>query len=214
MSALHAYNDLVHELAQLDADTAAAAERDRRRLARRRQALESLRTDLDEEVASLAEGCAALRRPVPDLAPAPDAAAGIGDVDAAVREARVRLREAGDARLASMRAAQRPTFLPRAHHVLRELIVYGGVMAVCFLGQVIWLRVTGGGASSWWVAFLPPVMAALVGYVLAGSANKPRMPMYDRAGRPIKPVVPHNPRLGVTLAVVTMALFAYVAFFA
>src|SRR5699024_11133444 len=158
-----AYNDLVHELAQLDADTAAAAERDRRRLARRRQALESLRTDLDEEVASLAEGCAALRRPVPDLAPAPDAAAGIGDVDAAVREARVRLREAGDARLASMRAAQRPTFLPRAHHVLRELIVYGGVMAVCFLGQVIWLRVTGGGASSWWFAFLPPVMAALVG---------------------------------------------------
>ncbi len=214
MSALHAYNDLVHELAQLDADTAAAAERDRRRFARRRQALESLRADLEEEVASLAEGCAALRRPVPDLAPVPDPAAGTGDVDAVVRDARVRLREAGDARLASMRAAQRPTFLPRAHHVLRELIVYGGVMVVCFLGQLIWLRATGGGESSWWVAFLPPVMAALVGYVLVGSANKPRMPMYDRAGRPIKPVVPHNPRLGVTLAVVTMALFAYVAFFA
>ncbi len=213
MNALHAYNDLVHELAKLDADTAAGAERGRKRLARRRQALEALRTDLDEEVASLAEGCAALRRPVPDLAPSPAPDEG-ADVETVLRDARVRLREAGDARLATMRAAQRPTFLPRAHHVVRELIIYGGVMAACLLAQVVWLRATGGGDSSWWVAFLPPVLAALVGYLLVGSANRPRVPMVDRAGKPIKPVVPRNPRLGVTLAVVTMALFAYVAFFA
>ncbi|WP_026929408.1 hypothetical protein [Glycomyces tenuis] len=218
MNALNDYNELVHELAKLDADTAAGAERTGKRLARRRQALEALRTELDEEVASLAEGCAALRRPVPDLAPAPPAAQGgdgaDGEVETVLRDARVRLREAGDARLATMRAAQRPTLLPRAHHVVRELLVYGAAMAVCFSGQLIWLRATGGGDSSWWVAFLPPVLAALVGYVLVGAANKPRVPMYDRAGKPIKAVVPHNPRLGVTLAVVTMALFAYVAFFA
>ncbi len=167
-------------------------------------------------MAALAEGCAALRRPVPDLAPTPDPEAGGGDAETIVRDARVRLREAGDARLATMRAAQRPTFLPRAHHVVRELLIYGGAMAVCFAVQLIWLRATGGGESTWsmTMTFIPPVLATLVGYVLVGSANKPRVPMYDRAGRPIKPVVPHNPRLGVTLAVVTMALFAYVAFFA
>lgn len=213
MDALHAYNDLVHELAKLDADTTADAERGRKRLARRRQSLEALRTDLDEEVASLAEGCAALRRPVPDLAPSPAPEAG-GDVETVLRDARVRLREAGDARLTTMRAAQRPTFLPRAHHVVRELLIYGASMAACLAGQLIWLGATGGGDSSWWVTFLPPVLAALVGYLLVGAANKPRVPMVDRAGKPIKPVVPRNPRLGVTLAVVTMALFAYVAFFA
>jgi hypothetical protein len=52
-----------------------------------------------------------------------------------------------------------------------------------------------------------------VGYVLVGAANKPRLPILDRSGKPIKAVVPHNPRLGVTLAVCTMALFAYFAFF-
>lgn len=217
-NAMNDYNELVHELARLDADTAAGAERAGKRLARRRQALESLRTDLDEEAAALAEGCAALRRPVPDLAPAAVSAEGVGgaggEVETILRDARVRLREAGDSRLATMRAAQRPTFLPGAHHVVRELLVYGASMAVCFAGQLIWLRATGGGSASWWVMFLPPVLAALVGYVLVGAANKPRVPMYDRAGKPIKPVVPHNPRLGVTLAVVTMALFAYVAFFA
>lgn len=214
MSALNAYDELVHELARLDADTTAGAERAQRRLAQRRRSLESLRTALDEEVAALAEGCAALRRPVPDLAPTLEPEAGSGDADAILRDARVRLREAGDARLATMRAAQRPTFLPRAHHVVRELLIYGGALAVCFAVQTIWLRATGGGDSTWWMTFIPPVLATLVGYVLVGSANKPRVPMYDRAGKPIKPVVPHNPRLGVTLAVVTMALFAYVAFFA
>jgi len=215
VSSLNAYDDLVHELARLDADTTAGLERARRRLTERRRSLESLRTALDEEVAALAEGCAALRRPVPDLAPAPDPEeAGGGDLDVLLRDARVRLREAGDARLATMRAAQRPTFLPRAHHVVRELLVYGGAMVACFAVQLLWLRATGGGESTWWMTFIPPVLATLVGYVLVGSVNKPRVPMYDRAGRPIKPVVPHNPRLGVTLAVVTMALFAYVAFFA
>ncbi|MCH7232458.1 hypothetical protein L0U85_16590 [Glycomyces sp. L485] len=211
MSELSVYNDLVHELARLDADTAASAEQTQRRLARRREALEGLRTALDEEVASLAEGCAALRRPVPDLAPAENDGE---DVEAVLRDARVRLREAADFRLATMRAAQRPTFLPGAHHIARELIVYGGAMVACLLGQLLWLNANGGVGSSWWVVFIPPVGAALVGYVLVGAANKPRMPMFDRGGKPIKPVVPHNPRLGVTLAVVTMAIFAYLAFFA
>src|SRR5690606_2685103 len=157
VSSLNAYDDLVHELARLDADTTAGLERARRRLTERRRSLESLRTALDEEVAALAEGCAALRRPVPDLAPAPDPEeAGGGDVDVLLRDARVRLREAGDARLATMRAAQRPTFLPRAHHVVRELLVYGGAMVACFAVQLLWLRATGGGESTWWMTFIPP----------------------------------------------------------
>ncbi|GAB3221604.1 hypothetical protein GCM10027447_07440 [Glycomyces halotolerans] len=211
MSGLSAYNDLVHRLERLDADTSASSERAVQRLERGRRSLEELRSALDEEVASLAEGCAALRRQVPDLAPEPVEG---DDFATVVKDARVRLREAADARRDAMRSAQRPTFLPRVHHIVRELIIYGGAMAVCLAGQLIWLNATGGGDSIWWVAFIAPVLATLVGYVLVGVANKPRMPMVDRAGRAIKPVVPHNPRLGVTLAVVTMALFAYLAFIA
>ncbi|WP_199036976.1 hypothetical protein [Glycomyces salinus] len=211
MSELSAYNELVHELARLDADTSASAERATKRLAQRREAIEGLRGSLDEEVASLAEGCSALRTTVPDLAPAPVEG---DDFEVLIRDARVRLREAADSRIATMRSAQRPTFLPKAHHVVREFLIYGGCLALCLLGQVLWLNASGGGDALWWVLFLPPVMAVLVGYLLVGAANKPRMPMYDRSGKPIKPVVPHNPRLGVVLAVVTMALFAYLAFFA
>ena len=211
MSELSAYDELVHELARLDADTSASAERAANRLARRRQVVEELRSSLDEEVASLAEGCSALRAAVPDLAPVPVEGE---DFDSIVRDARVKLREAADSRNAAMRAAQRPTFLPKVHHVVREFLIYGLCLALCLLGQVLWLGASGGGEALWWVLFMPPVLTVLVGYILVGAANKPRMPMYDRSGRPIKTVVHRNPRLGVGLAVVTMALFAYLAFFA
>jgi hypothetical protein len=212
VSGFDTYKELVHELTRLDADAAAGAERAQREMAQRRESLDALRAELDEEVASLAEGCAALRSAVPDLAPEP--AAEEGDFEATVRDGRLGLRDAVDARTAAMRSGQRPTFMPGVHHVLRELVIYGSCMAVCLGGQLAWLAASGGGESLWWVTFLPPVLATLVGYVLVGAANKPRLPMLDRSGKPIKPVVPHNPRLGVTLAVATMALFAYFAFWA
>ncbi|THV24280.1 hypothetical protein [Glycomyces paridis] len=208
---LSAYEDLVHELARLDADAAASGAQASRRLARRREALSSVRSDLDEQTGALAELSASLRHTAPDFTPEP---AEGEDVDEVLARARESLREAESARVATVRAAQRPTMLPKAHHVVRELLLYGGSMIACLAVQFAYLAAAGGIGGSWWIVFLPPVGATLVGYLLVGAANRPRLPLLDREGRPVKAVVPHNPRLGVTLAVCTMALFAYFAFFA
>lgn len=208
---LNAYEDLVHELARLDADSAASNAQATKRLTRRREALAAVRSDLDEQTGGLAELCATLRHTAPDFTPVEWEGE---DADEVLAEAREALREAESARIATVRAAQRPTMLPKVHHVLRELLLYGACMIACLGGQLLYLAVSGGGESTWWVVFLPPVLAALVGYMLVGAANKPRLPLLDRNGKPVKTVVPHNPRLGVTLAVCTMALFAYFAFFA
>jgi hypothetical protein len=236
---LSAYDDLVHELARLDADTAASTARAAKRLERRRSALREVEADLYDKTAKLAELSSRLRHTAPDVTPRFDEDAEIegavgveiegeddteaaappesadGEVDRELTRAQRCLREADAALAKTVRTAQRPTLLPGAHHVLRELLVYGACMIACLAGQLLYLAASGGGGeSAWWVTFLPPVLAALVGYVLVGAANKPRLPMLDRSGKPLKPVVPHNPRLGVTLAVCTMALFAYFAFFA
>jgi hypothetical protein len=209
---LSAYEDLVHELTRLDEDTTASTAQATRQLERRRETLRGAVSELENQTMELAELCARLRASTPDLTP--EEVEG-GDVDAVLSRANVALREAGDARTATVRAAQRPTLMPKAHHVLRELLVYGACMIACLVGQFIYLAASGGGGeSAIAVTFLTPVLATLVGYVLVGAANKPRLPLLDRNGKPIKPVVPHNPRLGVTLAVCTMALFAYFAFFA
>lgn len=208
---LSAYEDLVHELTRLDADTRASTAQATRQLERRREALRTVQNDLEDQTMALAELCARLRHSTPDLAP--EEVEG-DDADAVLARAGTALRESEAARTATVRAAQRPTLLPKAHHVLRELLIYGACMIACFGVQMLYLAVSGGGESTWWVTFLPPVMAALVGFVLVGAANRPRLPLLDRGGKPIKSVVPHNPRLGVTLAVCTMALFVYFAFFA
>ncbi|MDN3240041.1 hypothetical protein [Glycomyces tritici] len=219
---LSAYEDLVHELTRLDADTNASTAQATRQLERRRESLREVRSELDDQMMGLAELCARLRHTAPDLTPALTAESADGvpgeaedNPDRVLERAKTALREAELARTATVRAAQRPTLLPKAHHVLRELLVYGSCMIACLAVQFGYFAATGGkGESTFWVAFLLPVMATIVGYVLVGMANRPRLPLLDRSGKPIKAVVPHNPRLGVTLAVCTMALFAYFAFFA
>jgi hypothetical protein len=219
---LSAYEDLVHELTRLDADTNASTAQATRQLERRREALREVRSELDDQMMALAELCARLRHTTPDLTPQqvdPGAAElppgqDADNADKVLERAKTALRESELARTATLRAGQRPTLLPKAHHVLRELLVYGSSMVACLAVQFVYFAASGGdGESLWWVTFLLPVMALIVGYVLVGMANRPRLPLLDRSGKPIKAVVPHNPRLGVTLAVCTMALFAYFAFF-
>jgi hypothetical protein len=216
---LSAYEDLVHELTRLDADTNASTAQATRQLERRREALREVRSELDDQMMGLAELCARLRHTTPDLTPtqAEDTAAALParqvNPDAVLERAKTALREAELARTATTRAAQRPTLLPKAHHVLRELLVYGSCMVACVVVQLVYFAIVGtGGDAKVSVTFMLPVIATIIGYVLVGMANKPRLPLLDRSGRPIKPVVPHNPRLGVTLAVCTIVgvlLFAW-----
>ena len=215
---LSAYEDLVHELTRLDEDTNASTAQATRRLERRRESLREVRSELDDQMMGLAELCARLRHTTPDLTPvpAPEEAspAPQANPDAVLERAKTALREAELARTATTRSAQRPTLLPKAHHVLRELLVYGSCMVACLAVQLVYFAVTGGDDDSkWWVTFLLPVMATIIGYVLVGMANRPRLPLLDRSGKPIKAVVPHNPRLGVTLAVGTIAVVLLFAWF-
>ncbi|MDA1361179.1 hypothetical protein O1R50_16225 [Glycomyces luteolus] len=219
---LSAYEDLVHELARLDADTTASTAQATRQLERRREALREVRSELDDQTMALAELCARLRHSTPDLTPqqveatAPDLQPGqdADNADRVLERAKTALRESELARTATTRAAQRPTLLPKAHHILRELLVYGSCMVACLAVQLVYFAVTGGNDDSkWWVTFLLPVIATIIGYVLVGMANRPRLPLLDRSGKPIKAVVPHNPRLGVTLAVGTIAVVLLFAWF-
>jgi len=215
---LSAYEDLVHELTRLDEDTNASTAQATRRLERRRESLREVRSELDDQMMGLAELCARLRHTTPDLTPVPAAeeasTAPQANPDAVLERAKTALREAELARTATTRSAQRPTLLPKAHHVLRELLVYGSCMVACLAVQLVYFAVTGGDDDSkWWVTFLLPVMATIIGYVLVGMANRPRLPLLDRSGKPIKAVVPHNPRLGVTLAVGTIAVVLLFAWF-
>jgi hypothetical protein len=216
---LSAYEDLVHELTRLDADTNASTAQATRQLERRRESLREVRSELDDQMMGLAELCARLRHTTPDLTPAQveGTAAALParqvNADAVLERAKTALREAELARTATTRAAQRPTLLPKAHHVLRELLVYGSCMVACVVVQLVYFAIVGtGGDAKVSVTFMLPVIATIIGYVLVGMANRPRLPLLDRSGRPIKPVVPHNPRLGVTLAVCTIVgvlLFAW-----
>jgi hypothetical protein len=217
---LSAYEDLVHELTRLDADTTASTAQATRQLERRRESLREVRSELDDQMMGLAELCARLRHTTPDLTPTQVADTGDAlperqvNPDAVLERAKTALREAELARTATTRSAQRPTLLPKAHHVLRELVVYGSCMVACLAVQLVYFAVTGGDDDSkWWVTFLLPVIATIIGYVLVGMANRPRLPLLDRAGKPIKAVVPHNPRLGVTLAVCTIAVVLLFAWF-
>ena len=145
-----------------------------------------MRSELDDKMMAVAELCARLRHTAPDLTPSQvDDSAGEltprqDNPDAVLERAKTALREAELATTATTRAAQRPTLLPKAHHVLRELLVYGSCMIACLLVQFVYFAVTGGDSDSkWWVTFLLPVMATIVGYVLVGTANRPRLPLLE-----------------------------------
>lgn len=211
---LNRYDDLLHQLSKLRRDSATASNRSGVETKRQREQLSSLRKSIDEEVTAIGEGCQSLRCSTPDVNPSDsDAHPEAEGIDGALSEGRATLRQAADLRRDTMRAAQRPSFLPKTHHVVREVLIYGAVMVACYLVQLVWWNSSDGDRSIlWWLIALPPVFAAAIGYLLVGFANKPRVPLYDRQGKPIKSVVPHNPRLGVSLAVVTIAAFAYTVF--
>ncbi|QSB04596.1 hypothetical protein [Natronoglycomyces albus] len=211
---LNRYDDLLHQLSKERRDSASATTKSGAETTRQRTQLQSLRAAIGEEIEEVAQGCGVLRCSAPNFNPsADDARPQVDSIDMALSEGRAALRMAADHRMATMRAAQRPTFLPKAHHVVREILVYGTTMVACFVLQVMWWNSADGDtAALWWLIFLPPVFAAAVGYLLVGFANKPRTPLFDRHGKPIKTVVPHNPRLGVVLALVTMGLFAFTVF--
>ncbi|HEY1176784.1 MAG TPA: hypothetical protein VGF17_11545 [Phytomonospora sp.] len=201
------YAQLLHKLSRVrsvDAEEVADATE---RLRRDKAKVTALRTALETEADELAGAAGLLSAPVLDLRAPVDPLAGQTTLDAELRAGHAALATAESARKAAVQAGKLPTLLPKAHHLVRNALVYGGVLAVVFVLQVAVGLSLDGGELSLWLAFLPPVAGVLAGYIVIGAVARPRVPTVDKHGKVIEFRVYKSPRLGVALAVVDIAAF-------
>lgn len=201
------YAQLLHQLSRVrsvDAEEVAdAAERLRRDKAK----VGALRTALETEADELAGAAGLLSAPVLDLRAPVDPLAGQSALDAELRAGHASLAAAESARKAAVQAGKLPSLLPKAHHLVRNTLVYGGILVVVFLLQVVVSLGLDGDDLSLWLAFLPPVAGILAGYITIGAVARPRVPTVDKHGKVIEFRVYKSPRLGVALAVADIVLF-------
>jgi len=202
------YDQLLYQLERLRAGDAQTSSSAREQFAATAAAVRAVEDRAQPCETEITDTAALLRAGVPDLrAPVDQAETPPTDIDAELAAASAALRSAENHRLAAIRAGQLPPLLPRAHALLRNLIVYGLSMVVAVVVQVIMHRMVAAGQVSdnlsTWVVVMPPVLFLVVGYVCTGIVGTPRIPMTDRRGEPIPFNVYRSPRLGATLAVLT-----------
>ncbi|WP_025272135.1 hypothetical protein [Haloglycomyces albus] len=204
------YADALHRLREDVERGAQERKADRDASTRRKREVDSLRDGIAREQDALVEACSQLRLQVPQEAVEPPE----GDTEQLVHDGREAVREAGRLRLEAMRAAKLPSFLPRAHHVIREIVVYGIAMLGSLLFQLLALSQAGKDSESvWWIIALPPVAAAMVAWAVMNVVNRPRLAPRDGRGRPLQRQVTRNPRLGGAMALVTIAFMVYIVYF-
>lgn len=179
------------------ADAHAALDRDRRTVA-------TLRNALEDEAGEIRDHAHLLSTTVPDLrAPAGPPA---GPLEEELRAGHEALARATAARQEAVAAARQPSFLPRAHHLARNIVVYLAALAAVLVVQLGLHAVTEADAALW-IACLPPVAGILAGYIAVGAVSKPRVPTRDKHGKVIEFKIYRSPRLGVALAVVEIVAF-------
>lgn len=212
--AANRYQQLLHELGQLRTAGTDRNVKARRALEEKTQQVSAMRRDIDREREALIDTAQQLRAAAPDLRASPNSAAS-STIDDDLRSARNALTRATNARSATLRAGQSPPLLPGGHHFVRNLIVYGIAMAICFAVQLLlaWLTTTKVLPSDLelWTAFIPPVLFLIAGWIATGFAGTPRIPVTDAQGKAIDFTVYKSPRLGAVLAVLTITGFLIVA---
>ncbi|MEV0649859.1 hypothetical protein AB0I28_31850 [Phytomonospora sp. NPDC050363] len=204
---MNEYAQLLHKLSRVrsvDAEEVADAAA---RLRRDKGKVNALRTALETEADDLAEATSLLSAPVLDLRAPVDPLAGPADLDTELRAGHAALGTAQSARKAAVQAGRLPSLMPKTHHLLRNGVVYGGILAGVFLLQVVVSLSLDAGELSMWLAFLPPVAGVLAGYITIGAVARPRVPTVDKHGKVIEFRVYKSPRLGVALAVVDIVAF-------
>jgi hypothetical protein len=201
------YAQLLHQLARVrsvDAEEVADATT---RLQRDKAKVTALRTAMETEADDLAEVTQMLSVPVLDLRAPNDPHAEQSTVDRELAAGHASLGTATTARKAALQAGKLPTLLPKAHHLMRNVTVYGGILAGVFLVQLALFYGLHSKDLTMWLACLPPIAGLLAGYVTIGVVAKPRVPTVDKHGKVIAFKVYKSPRLGVTMVVVEIVVF-------
>jgi hypothetical protein len=203
------YAQLLHRLTQSRTGDADAHAQASSRLAKETERVQALHDAAELERSRIIEAAGRLAAGVPDLLPSGQTQRPPEDLDRELAAAQQALAQAASARQQALRAGQLPTLLPRGHHFVRNLIVYGVAMLACLLTQFVLAFVVPPDASLW-LAFIVPVLFLLAGYIATGIAGTPRIPMCDERGNPVEFRVYKSPRLGVALTVATIAVHLFV----
>lgn len=205
------YPQLLHELARLRSGDAEAHTRARQALDTNSDKVSALRAEAEATRDLLIECTGLLNAAVPDLRAPVDHTSQPGSIEEELAAARRSLTRAESLRQATIRAGQLPPLLPRGHHLIRNLIVYSAAMAACLLAQLILTGLAAAkiipGTLGLWIAFIPPVIFLIAGWVATGFAGTPRIPMVDNKGNQLDFTVYKSPRLGAFLAVATIVVF-------
>ncbi|MGH8794839.1 MAG: hypothetical protein ACRDXX_19630 [Stackebrandtia sp.] len=215
MSDDNGYAQLLHELDRLRSGDVQANADARRRVEADSEKVAALRSEVDSARGKLVETAGRLEAPAPDLLPEQPALDDQGtpppegDLDAEVAAAYGALGTSDTRRDRALRAAQLPPLLPRSHAFVRNFLVYGTAMAACLVAQTL-MTLSPVDVPGLWLAFMPPVVFLIAGYVATGVAGSPRLPMLDDRGRVIEFAVKKSPRLGAALAVITILVFLFV----
>lgn len=201
------YDELLHRLARVrDVDAEEVADATAR-LQRDKTKVTALRNALDGESHDIAEVAQMLSAPVLDLRAPADPHAPDSTLDRELAAGHARLTEAANARKAALAAGKLPGLLPKAHHLIRNTCVYGGILAGVFLVQLALFYGLHDERLTMWIACVPPLLGVLAGYVTIGVTAKPRVATVDKHGKPIPFKVYKSPRLGVALAVLAIVAF-------
>lgn len=206
------YDQLLYELERLRAGDLENSDTAQRSLERARAAVAEVADQAAPLRTELSQTASLLRAAVPDLrAPVDPGQAAPVELADELAAAKAALKQAEAHRTAAIRAAQLPPLLPRAHPLLRNLLVYGAAMVPAFISQSVLTRLSEDGSlpdgMTTWFIVMPPVVCLIIGYVATTAAGTPRIPMTDRHGQPIPFTVYKSPRLGATLAVSTILVF-------
>lgn len=210
MTQPNGYHDVLHQLDQLrhneDHDRATSKQAVDSNTTRVRQ----LRQRAEKHRMELIELSQKLNAAVPDLRPDPDVTAS-DTIDDALKRSRKSLDDVNRGTQSTLRAAALPPLLPRSHHMVRNFLVYGVAMVACFGVQVLLLQLTRAGvlptSMELWIAFILPVLFLILGWIGTGFAGTPKLGVVDDKGKAVEFTVRKSPRLGVVLAIATMAGF-------
>lgn len=170
-----------------------------------------LRESLEHSRSRIIDAANRLKTTVPDLRPDggdPATTRPPGDLSFELAGGGSKAQAAEKHVLRSIREAQQAPLLPGAPAIVRNFIVYGAAMIACYLTQSI-LALVVPSEMAMWLAFVPPVLFLLAGYIGTGIAGTPRLPMFDDRGNEVDFVVKKSPRLGAALAVVTIVTYFF-----
>lgn len=207
----YGYAQALHELRQVREGDLAANASARSQVDQAAAKVARLRDSLEHSRSQIVTAANRLKTTVPDLRPDagdPATTRPPADLSFELASGGSKAEAAEKHVLRSIREGQQAPLLPGAPAFVRNLVVYGAAMITCYVAQSI-LALVAPSDLALWLAFVPPVLFLLAGYIGTGIAGSPRLPMFDERGNEVEFLVKKSPRLGAVLAVATIVVFFF-----